>query len=227
MVKAADESAAEPVSRVICALTCATIRGACEAVLLCGNGCGAGAMKIVRGMYESRWTAEYLRRHPAEVEDYLEFEKVLSWRRIHWLQENDRKRGSRIPPNVVKQVEDDYKQAKARFTDRKGRVRDQWSKKPIREMAKDIRREKEYELPYAVACSIHHTNFEGLSAAFSSKDAAIVPNPPPSTAWVKKALLAAHTNLFFSLGTLNDSSQLGFTKRLEAARKDYKSVWKG
>ena len=86
MVKAADGSAAEPVRKVVCGLTRMTIAGAVEAVVLCGNGCGLGAMKIVRGMYESRWTAEYLRRHPEEVEDYLEFSKILRWRRLHWLE---------------------------------------------------------------------------------------------------------------------------------------------
>ncbi len=81
MVKAAEDGATEPAEKVICALTRTTITGACEVVVLCGNGCGVGAMKIVRGMYESRWTAEYLRRHPAEVEGYLESsnEGRLTW----------------------------------------------------------------------------------------------------------------------------------------------------
>ncbi len=92
MMKAAEESADEPVKNVICALTGATLTGVCEVVLLCGNGCGTGAMKIVRGMYESRWTAEYLRRNPKKVEDYLEFRKILLWRRLHWQHANSQRR---------------------------------------------------------------------------------------------------------------------------------------
>jgi Family of unknown function (DUF5677) len=227
MLKAGEESAAEPLRKVICALTRATMTGASEAVILCGNGCGAGAMKIARGMYESRWTAEYLRRNPLEVEDYLEFWKVLSWRRLHWLQESSPSEASRVPEDVVKQVEDDYIQAKARFTDGKGRVRFQWSEKPVREMAKGIGREKEYELPYAIACSIHHGNFEGLSALFSSWGEAVVPDPPPSTAWMRQALVLAHTNLWFALNTLNDSCGLDFSHKLDTAQQAHANVWKG
>lgn len=220
MAKAADEKADESVKKVICALTRATISGACEAVVLCGNGLGPGAMKIVRGMYESRWTAEYLRRHPGEVEDYLEFSKVLRWRRIRWLVENRPSEASALPPNVRKQVEEDYNQAKARFTNAGGRVRDRWHKKPIRQIAEDIGGEKEYELPYTIACSIHHGNFEGLSAAFSLKDGVIVPDPPPSVSWVEKALVAARTNLWFALNTLNDACALSFADKLNMAPPD-------
>ena len=224
MLKAAEESATEPVEKVICALTRATMTGASEAVILCGNGCGPGAMKIVRGMYESRWTAEYLRRHPEEVGDYLEFSKVLSWRRLHWLQENNPKEASRrFPAEVAKQVEDDYNQAKARFTGAKGRVRSQWSVKSVREIAKDIGREKEYELPYSIACSIHHGNFEGVSTLFSSTGGAVSPDPPPS---VRQALVTAHTNLWFALSTLNDSCKLDFSHKLDTAQQAYTNVWK-
>lgn len=222
MVKLAEESAVEPARNVICALTRATIAGACEAIVLCGNGCGPGAMKIVRGMYESRWTAEYLRRHPAEVEDYLEFSKILLWRRLHWREKNSPGKATRVPI----QVEDDYQRAKVRFTDDKGRVRLQWCAKFIREIAKDIGHEKEYELPYAISCSIHHGNFEGLSAHFTSENGPILPDPPPSMSWVRQALLATHTNVWFALNTLNDSCGLDFSRKLHASHQVYTSVWK-
>jgi Family of unknown function (DUF5677) len=184
-------------------------------------------MKIVRGMYESRWTAEYLRRHPDEVDDYLEFSKILAWRRLHWLQENRPSEGSRVSPALAKRGEDDYNQAKARFTDGKVRARLQWSAKSIREIAKDIGREEEYEVPYAMACSIHHDNFGGLSTLFSSTGGAVVPDPPPSMAWVKQALIVAHTNLWFALNTVNDCCKLDFLEKLEGVRQDHANVWEG
>lgn len=221
MVKTAEESAAEPVKNVICALTRATMAGACEAVLLCGNGCGTGAIKIVRGMYESRWTAEYLRRHPEEVEDYLEFSKVTLWRRIHWLQENSPGDGNRVSAEEMKRMKNDYNQAKARFKNELS-----WSKKSIREIAVEIGRTKEYELPYAIACSIHHANFEGLSALFTSDNGETIPNPPPSEAWVKTALISTHANLWFAFGTLNDSCGLDFRERLDATQQAFSRTWK-
>lgn len=218
IVKVAEESADEPMKNVICALTGATMSGAREVLLLCGNGCGTGAMKIVRGMYESRWTAEYLRRNPKEVQDYLEFSKVILRRKLDWQTKNVPKKADCIPGDVKKKVEDDYNNVKARFTDGNSRERRNWLKKSIYAMAKDIGCEKEYDLPYAIASSIHHVNFEGLSALFTSDGEAVTPNPPPSVAWVKKALISAHVNLWFALNTANDACGLDFLQKLEAAQ---------
>jgi hypothetical protein len=217
----AENCANESVQNVICALTRATMAGASEAILLCGNGCGSGAMKIVRGMYESRWTAEYLRRHPEEVQDYLEFGKVILWRRLKWLSEY---RPSGTFP-VPKQVEDDYNQVKARFIDGRGNVRHRWSPKGIGAIARDIGREREYELPYAMACSIHHANFEGLLPHFNFEGELAAPQFPPSDSWVGEALLTAHANLYSAIGTLNEACKLDFQQRIDHAGQTFVQLW--
>ncbi len=213
MVEAAENIAAEPVKRIICALSRVTITGACESLLLCGNGFGTGAMKIVRGMYESRWTAEYLRQHPKEVKNYLDFSKVLLWRRLEWAQDY---KADSVQRSDMEKAEADYQMVKGRFTDGKGKVRQQWFKKSIRAMAKKIGREKEYNLPYSIACSIHHCNFEGLAAQWKSDEGEATPDVAPSEAWVNRALIAVRTNLWFVLNTLNDAYGLDFQEKLAA-----------
>lgn len=47
-----------------------------EILLLCANGYGIGAQKLVRGMYERAVTARYLREQPDEVDNFLAFHKV-------------------------------------------------------------------------------------------------------------------------------------------------------
>jgi hypothetical protein len=218
MLQVAENKAAEPVEMVIHELTRATMAGACDVLLLCGNGCGLGAMKIVRGMYESRWTAEYLRRNPEEVKDYIDFGLIMSWRRYQWLQDNIREGVKPLSSEDVKNIEDAYNRVKPRFTNVEGRVRNQWSKKGIRQIAEEIGSGKEYELPYSLACSIHHANAEGLGAG--------APVTPPSLEWVRNTLLAAGTNLWFALNTLNDSCVLGFSDRLNTAGEIHSQVWK-
>jgi uncharacterized protein DUF5677 len=44
-----------------------------EIFLLCGNGYGIGAMKLLRGMYERAVTAEYLHKYPDKASDFLDF----------------------------------------------------------------------------------------------------------------------------------------------------------
>lgn len=222
LVKAAEEGADEPVKRVIVGLTSVTLAGGIESVLLCGNGCGRGAMKVVRGMYESRWTAEYLRRTPLEVDDFLEYSKVLAWRRLHWRQDYN----GCVPAHVMKRADDEFNQVRDRFTNSKGVVRQQWSKKSIREIAREVGREREYEAPYSITCSIHHANFEGLSAHFVQNCEKSILAPPPSEDLVKLALTLTHANLCFALATLNDACGLGFGQRIEDAQRVLESVWR-
>ncbi len=44
-----------------------------EILLLCANGYGTGAMKILRGMYERVVTGRHLHSHPEDVKDFLGF----------------------------------------------------------------------------------------------------------------------------------------------------------
>lgn len=222
MIRKAENQATDSVQKVVCFLTRATMTGAIEALLLCGNGCGAGAMKIVRGMYESRWTAEYLRRHPNEVQDYLEFGKVIAWRRVRFSQEHF---PGHITEEVERQAEDKFNKIKGRFTGQNGRLRQQWSNRPLRGIAEDIGCAKEYELPYSLACSIHHANFEGLLAHFDFNHEEALPAPPPSEAWIDKALLAAHENLYSAIDTLDKCCNLGFRQQLDGAGQRYIDVW--
>lgn len=218
IVQAAEDKAVEPVEMVIHELTRATMAGASDAMLLCGNGCGVGAMKVVRGMYESRWQAEYLRRNPKEAEDYVNFGEILAWRRYEWLRDNIPDQVKHLTPESVKNIEDAYNKVKNGFTDRIGRIRHQWCKKSIAKMAEEIGRGKEYAFPYSIACSMHHANAEGLSVGAHVTQ--------PSVAWIKQALVTAHTNLWFVLNTLDDSCNLGFSDKLNKARKIHSEVWK-
>lgn len=59
-----------------------------EIMLLCGNGCGIGAMKILRGMYERAVTAFYLHSHPEETEDYLDYHWVASHKRLNVIEKD-------------------------------------------------------------------------------------------------------------------------------------------
>jgi hypothetical protein len=45
-------------------------------LLLAGNGCGLGAQKLLRGLYERAVTAAHLIQHLDEVEAYLNYHRV-------------------------------------------------------------------------------------------------------------------------------------------------------
>ena len=43
-----------------------------EILLLCGNGYGIGALKLLRGMYERVVTMAYLLKHPEKAQDFVD-----------------------------------------------------------------------------------------------------------------------------------------------------------
>lgn len=215
----------EPVEKVVYVLSRVTTIGMNEVVLLCGNGCGTGAMKIARGMFESSITAEYLRRNPNEVQDYVDFGRVLMRRRYQWLLGNSPEEAKRMSPERAKNIEDEYNRVKAQFTDAKGRVRNQWSAKSIASMAEELGRRDQYDLSYSLGASIHHANAEGLLANVDLNDGKIVLDAPPSMEWLAEALIAAHANFLMALDALNDCCNLGFTDRLKGAEQSFHKAW--
>jgi hypothetical protein len=203
---------------VIYVLVRMTTTGWVELLILMGNGAGLGAMKIARGMFETAVMAEYLRQVPAEIDDYLEYGRILQFKRV------------KVSPGVVSperfaEFEVEFNRAKTRFQDQNGRTRNQWNKHPISYMAEKVGRKEQYELPYSLAASIHHGNFEALTAHLSGDGSALEVESPPSLEWVNQALISGHTYLLQALDTLNDLLNLGFDDRLRLASKEFGKVW--
>jgi hypothetical protein len=222
LLDAADKKRNGELELSVTCLTRMTGFGMNDVLVLCGNGSGIGAMKIVRGMFEMSLIAEYLRRNPSEISDYVEFGPVLAWRRLQSIPEKERKK---LTAEELKQLEDEYNSVKARFTNSTGKVRNQWTTKSLGKMSEELKRSDQYDLVYGLACSLHHANFEGLMGHCDTKDGKLKMDGPPSFAWTGAALIAAHTYLLFALDTLNECLQLGFDDKLKAASKDFDTVW--
>jgi hypothetical protein len=87
-----------------------------------------------------------------------------------------------------------------------------------------VERAQQYKIPYSLAASIHHGNFEGMIAHLSGDEAEFFIESPPSLAWVKQALVSGHVYLLQALNTLNTYFDLGFD--LEAAGNEFEKVWR-
>jgi hypothetical protein len=91
-------------------------------------------------------------------------------------------------------------------------------------MAEKVERGEQYEIPYSLAASIHHGNFEAMIAHLSGDGTQLEIDSPPSLAWVKQALVSGHVYLLQALNTLNTFFDLGFD--LEAMGKQFENVWR-
>jgi hypothetical protein len=161
-------------------------------------------------MFETSVMAEYLRQVPEDIEDYIEYGHVSDFKKLQIYPDL-------LSPEKVREIQAEYARVKPRFENEKGRVRAQWSKHPISYMAEKIGRSQQYELPYSLAASIHHGNFEAMVAHLSGDKSELDIEQPPSLKWVKQALLSGHVYLLQALDKINDSFRLGFDSQLQAA----------
>jgi hypothetical protein len=222
MFNAAQAKLSQPFEKVELAvylLASMTASGLQELLILAGNGAGTGALKIARGMFESAVMAEYLRMNDSEVDDYLEYGRVLMWKRVQQYPDG-------FTPAEIKKAEDEYNRVVPRFANKNGVVRNQWNKKSIRRMAVETGREKQYELPYSMAASMHHSNFEAMLSHTKGEENTLSIEELPSMKWVLQALLSGHVYLLQALSTLNSCLQLGFDGRIGVAGKRANIVWK-
>ena len=114
-----------------------------EILLLCGNGFGSGAQKLLRGLYERAITAHYLHEHPDAAELYIHFSDVHNYRRLHMWRE--------VEKSADPKLEEDFQNAKIKYEEVKEkyqisvckkcgtkRVNQTWTKLDFVSMAKGV-----------------------------------------------------------------------------------------
>ncbi len=103
-----------PMERTVYFLGRLAVEEFMEILLLCANGYGIGAQKLVRGMYERAVTARYLYKYPDEVENYLAFHRVTDHKFLMAIQSS---MGDDIfSPEQAANIERDFEAVRARFT---------------------------------------------------------------------------------------------------------------
>jgi hypothetical protein len=211
-----------------------TVEDFMEILLLCGNGYGIGAHKLVRGMYERAVSARYLMDHPEEVENFLDFHRVSDYK---FLMAAEQSTGRRLfSPEQAKKIKEDYESVKGQFVvpDCKvcgtTRMNHTWSKVDVVSMARMTKNLWPFVLPgYYMPMREGHST---VGAIFSRLD--------PAT---KDGLIfdgelqrgRAHTALFTAHMILLDTFQLQreFFKIeelepiIQICISDYMEIWKG
>lgn len=130
----------EPVDKILFHLNRLCAEDFSEILLLCGNGYGIGAEKLLRGMYERAVTAMHLHEHPDKAEDFLDYHKITRHRMMIAVEATLGK--NVFPPEQKQEIEEEFQRAKARFmvTDCEvcgtKRLNHSWSKLDFVTMAK-------------------------------------------------------------------------------------------
>jgi hypothetical protein len=184
-------------------------------------------MKIARGMFETSVTLGYLRVHPEQVDDYLDYHCVIQKQRLDFMKEHEPDRLKQLPAELLQRIETDFARVAPRFQNRKGKLRTSWSKASIREMARDVGKEKLYLTFYRFASSIHHGDVGGAFAQTASltEDDVLDVEIVPSDAWLREALIIAHGAVVSVLGDYNEITKAGIDEVVDQAQKSFLATW--
>jgi hypothetical protein len=211
-----------------------------EITILCGNGFGIGALKLVRGMYERQVTSSYLSRHPNEVDDFLDFDFVQRRKGLNNLRRlyNGEELNRIVSRARQDEIERQYRDVKrdGRYTDTLcgpcGTSRDtmSWTNLSTPDVAQrgGQQLDKFYFPLYNKPTLLGHPSLYSL--AIRIRDDADGPgfafDAEGQRSQVGEALSHAHFLLLHVFGTQNDHFHLGADDQLNALLEDYRACWR-
>jgi hypothetical protein len=85
----------------------------CEVLLCCGNGYGAGALKLLRSLYEKGVTLRYIHDNPTELSAFLDFMHVSHHKLLSQIEDTFGK--GVFKETLVNQAKEKYEQVKRKF----------------------------------------------------------------------------------------------------------------
>jgi hypothetical protein len=222
-----------PADRVIYFLGRIAMEDFMEIALLCGNGYGVGAQKILRGLYERAVTAAYLAKYPKEVDSFLDYHQVHMGKLVNHAAELFDLR-SMFSEDKLAEIRERYEEAKQHFQEplckKCGTTRTQfsWSKLDVGAMAKkaDEYLAKLYLECYFLPTLQTHATFHALSAqARQSAAGGLTYDDNAQREAADRAFRGAHLTMLFALGTQNCHFKLGLEEELVERRGDFAEAW--
>ncbi|MDX6445397.1 MAG: hypothetical protein QOH71_2471 [Blastocatellia bacterium] len=209
-----------------------------QALILCGNGFGIGALQIIRGLYERQTTAAYLIRHPEDLDDFLDYHFVQMRRGMNHAKKmyTGDEFTKLVPKERQEEIEQDYQNVIRRFTEKvcekcnTTKPMASWSKYSTPELAKRAERglAELYYVHYFQPTMFSHSSVYSILARLreDEKGEPIFDNEGQRR-HIPDALVAAHLLLIHVLDMHNDYFKLGLENDIRRIYEDYKECWLG
>jgi hypothetical protein len=140
-------------------------------------GYGADAVRVARSMFETLVTLKYLLRRPRELNDFLEFDAIASYKRLQLYKSRITSAYARFSEEKIETVNSAYRAVRKKFTNSKGKVRERWCRHSLAEMARVADMTDWYDLFYRYASSLHHMDPRGLAMMIDSVTLEVRPGP--------------------------------------------------
>jgi len=225
-------STTEPTDRIVFFSGRLCLEDFMEILLLCGNGYGVGAMKILRGMYERAVTARYLHLHPEEAKAFLDFHLVSQHRLTKAIEDTMGK--NILPKDKAQEVEINYQKVKAQFMvtacKKCGtkRLNHTWCKLDFVSMANAAGKIGQSIVPayYLPMRHAHSTVAAILDRLEQPAGGGLAFDAGPQRVWARDALRAAHTVLLNILELQGEHFKLAsLDAPLQKCVEDFRDIW--
>ena len=206
-------------AQTVCRLLYAAVNTKGAMLTLVFNGFGHDAMKLARSIFEIELNISWLKKYPADIDDYLEY-AIIQQKQLY--DELDPEQQRQVPPERVAQMMKEYTEALDRFgTGRdKSRPRNEWCRVSLYERAKEVGRLDLYRTFYREASSLHHGDIGGLIGQVDAKTMEV--ELAPSWNWLETALVSGIGCFIRCLNEFDEIAALNFKDRLEnGPNEDY------
>ena len=186
------------------------------------NGYGHDAMKLARSLFEVELNILWLKNHPEDLTDFLDY-TFIQQKQIYDIFSEEQKK--QVPKERYEQMMQEYNRVLPRFATGRDRTRprSEWCRESLFDRAKEAGLDYLYRTFYRQASSLHHLDIGGISLHLDDEMNA---HMAPSWAWLEDALIASGSVLR-CISYFDEMAQLGFKERLESGpNQDYVAALK-
>lgn len=182
------------------------------------KGHGADAVRVVRAMFELQIGFKYLLLYSGELQDFLDFDAVARWRRQQFYKSQHPGVYATFSEPNVSEVEREFKRVHKRFRSWTGKLRDQWCKHPLPEMARRTGLADMYSLFYGYSTLLQTLDPMGLGMMIHAKSGDV--QSPPTVAHVGIALAVGNRILLDTLRGYSKLCQIDKGDAFQAVEQD-------
>jgi hypothetical protein len=191
-----------------------------EIMLLCANGYGTAAVRLLRPMYERVVTMMYLIGNPEKAQDFVDWLLVEKRKTLNLLRDEGGDPAKYFTPEELAQIEADYDRVKARFPKRQN----SWSRLDLKSMARKVGIGNMYVSLCHWPTFQVHTTLIGMMARVDATAGSVGFRVGAQREDADRALLGAHTCLLLALDSLSRHFGLPIEKG-EQLVPMYKEYW--
>ncbi len=228
LINAAYDPITKP-QRAILGLASLSMISMLELVTLVGNGLAQGGMKILRSMLEYGINAEYLRRNPEEVDDFIEWNWVEGYKLLNYMRDHMPDTFAKLAPEKITESEQEYKRVKPRFEyetrSGKRKIQGSWCSLNLAERAIRTDSTESYKLIYPLTSGLLHGSVAGMALHYSPEEDTHRLAVPPSLEWSGEALIGGHGLALRMANTFSQAFDVASNPPNAELEGDYRTVW--